>query len=343
MVLGKDMGPTVQVDIVLVQHLLNFWDEQGIDVVPVLVSLGISDASPLPPWVSADKLRNAQASVFTGRESTMLGFETGRYLAARHLPMSELISCAENLAQGLPAAIRFAHRTVGIATLEIKPIESGVELLPKALDGSELTVFEKQQTLAALTVLCRDTLGAACSPADLHMTVDDELDTDAAEALLGIPVVRGEYASLSVSAAAWLQLNPNHQALVYSNTLRELQRKEQKLAEHLTLYSELQDIIEACLLRRHVTQEDVAGQLGISVRNLQRRLKALGTTYQMLLDESRQNLAMKLIRDESVPLYEIAYMVGYAEPSAFYKAFRRWTGATPGDYRQAQSDALTDA
>ena len=94
-------------------------------------------------------------------------------------------------------------------------------------------------------------------------------------------------------------------------------------------------------MRRHVAQEDVAGQLGISVRNLQRRLKALGTTYQVLLDESRQILAMRLIEDYAIPLYEIAYMVGYAEPSAFYKAFKRWTGSTPGDYRaQALASSL---
>ena len=85
----------------------------------------------------------------------------------------------------------------------------------------------------------------------------------------------------------------------------------------------------------------IRDRLGISVRNLQRRLKALGTTYQNLLDEGRQALAMKVIREGDMPLYEVAYLVGYTEPSAFYKAFKRWTGSTPGDYRQAYQERLS--
>ena len=86
-----------------------------------------------------------------------------------------------------------------------------------------------------------------------------------------------------------------------------------------------------------MSQDHVASQLGISVRNLQRRLRPLGTTYQQLLDEARQELAIKLIAEGDQPLYEIAYLVGYTEPSAFYKAFRRWTGMTPGEFRQSGS------
>lgn len=340
MVLGMDMGPTVQVDIVLVQHLLNFWDEEGIDVSPILVVLGMSDAGPMPPWVSADKLRSAQDHITGLNKEYGLGLKAGRYLAERQLPMAELIHCAENLAQGVPAAMRFVHRSVGLARVELQAVELGVELVPYALDVPDLSDYEEQQTLAALASLCRNVL-SEYDERDVVLVLRDETVTDSAQALLGLPVESGPKSVVRISDTAWQRLNPAHQHLVFSNTLRELERKEKKLLEHLALYSELQEIIEACLLRRHVAQEDVAGQLGISVRNLQRRLKALGTTYQMLLDECRQTLAMKVIRDQSIPLYEIAYMVGYAEPSAFYKAFRRWTGSTPGEYRQAQSGEVS--
>src|SRR5690606_5551943 len=103
-----------------------------------------------------------------------------------------------------------------------------------------------------------------------------------------------------------------------------------------------QQIVQECLERRVITQEAVADQVGLSVRNLQRRLKTLGTTYQNLLDESRQALAMRLVESSDTPLYEIAFMVGYAEPSAFYKAFRRWTGSTPGEYRQALEETADE-
>ena len=70
------------------------------------------------------------------------------------------------------------------------------------------------------------------------------------------------------------------------------------------------------------------------MRNLQRRLKEVGSSYQAILDDSREALALDLLRNSETPLYEIAFIVGFTEPSAFYKAFRRWTGKRPGDYRR---------
>lgn len=341
---GKDMGPSVQVDIVLVQHLLNFWDGQGISIAPVLASLCISDSGPLPPWISADKLRAAQELAVRLADDALLAVKAGIYLAARDLPMAQLLSCSENLVQGMPAALRYVHRSAGLATLKIEAGEDLVRLLPVASGGGDMTPYECLQTMSVICCLCRDTLAADAERGDLRLNLScvDGLEDKVAE-LLNIDVARSDACSLEIAADAWQRLNSRHQPLLYTNTLRELERREKKLEEHLQLYSELQEIIENCLLRRHVSQEDVAGQLGISVRNLQRRLKALGTSYQVLLDECRQILAMKLIRDEAVPLYEIAYMVGYAEPSAFYKAFRRWTGSTPGDYRLAKNTEFTDA
>jgi len=334
MVLGRDMGPTVQVDIVLVQHLLNFWDGQGVDIGPVLVLLGISGAGPLPPWVPADKLREAQNRVVQQFSGSLLSARAGKYLAERNLPMGQLMSHAESLARGVPAALRFSHRSVGLATLSIESAEQCVLLRAATADGGCLTSCECQQTLSAVALLCRQALGSAYCHEDvvLHFSCADGKESEL-QSLLDLPVKVSERCQIEIGTEAWFRLNPNHHTHAFTNVLRELELKEKKLNEHLALYTELKEIIEKCLLRRHVSQEDVAGQLGISVRNLQRRLKALGTTYQILLDESRQDLAMKLIQDHTIPLYEIAYMVGYAEPSAFYKAFKRWTGSTPGEYR----------
>ncbi|MAS26373.1 MAG: hypothetical protein CMI03_17230 [Oceanospirillaceae bacterium] len=342
MMLGRDMGPTVQVDIVLVQHLLNFWDGRGADILPILRALGISEFGPLPPWIAADKLREAQNRVEQQFTGSLIAAQSGRYLAERDLPMGRLMRCGENLAQSLPAALRFSHRSIGLASIQIDAGEDCVVLHAGTADGSSLSHGECQQALAAVAVLCRNALAGTYQSGDIRIVFSCARDRqDELSELLGVPVVQGDNCRTEISADAWIRINPDHHTHSFTNTLRELELKEKKLNEHLTLYTELREIIGRCLMRRHVAQEDVAAQLGISVRNLQRRLKALGTTYQVLLDESRQILAMRLIEDYAIPLYEIAYMVGYAEPSAFYKAFKRWTGSTPGDYRaQALASSL---
>lgn len=77
----------------------------------------------------------------------------------------------------------------------------------------------------------------------------------------------------------------------------------------------------------------LASRLGMSPRSLQRRLRDLGSSYQEVLDETRRNLAMEYIRDARLSLLEISQQLGFAEQSSFNRAFRRWTGDTPSNYR----------
>jgi AraC-like DNA-binding protein len=78
----------------------------------------------------------------------------------------------------------------------------------------------------------------------------------------------------------------------------------------------------------------VARQLAMSPRTLRRRLEEAGTSFQQLLEETRCALARRYLKAMSLPLGEVAFLLGYSEPSAFHRAFRRWTGMTPQEYRQ---------
>ena len=78
----------------------------------------------------------------------------------------------------------------------------------------------------------------------------------------------------------------------------------------------------------------VAERFAITPRTLQRRLTEEGSSFQSLLDETRRELALSYLRDPGRSASEVAYMLGYREASAFYRAFRRWTGRTPAAFRQ---------
>ncbi|ATB36254.1 hypothetical protein CYFUS_001668 [Cystobacter fuscus] len=75
--------------------------------------------------------------------------------------------------------------------------------------------------------------------------------------------------------------------------------------------------------------EDVAQDLGISPRMLRRRLEEENTTFARVVDDIRRRLALKMTADATLSLGEIAFFLGFSEPSAFHRAFRRWTGRTP--------------
>ncbi len=84
----------------------------------------------------------------------------------------------------------------------------------------------------------------------------------------------------------------------------------------------------------------VARRLGVSTRTLQRKLQEAGTTYQSLVDETRRQLAMHYLDDARLAIGEIAFLLGFSQPNAFHRAFRRWTGRTPAAVRQERQRAI---
>lgn len=79
--------------------------------------------------------------------------------------------------------------------------------------------------------------------------------------------------------------------------------------------------------------DKIAAELAMSTRQLQRELKAEGTSFQKLLDLIRQELALRYLKDPTIPIHDIAFLLGFSEPSAFNRAFKRWSGKTPSSYR----------
>ncbi len=100
-----------------------------------------------------------------------------------------------------------------------------------------------------------------------------------------------------------------------------------------TLSSRVRTEIVSLLKGEEPTLVTVADRLSMGVRTLQLHLKDEGTTYQQVLDDIRKELALKHLREHYLSTTDIAYLLGFAEPSVFFRSFKKWTGQTPGTYR----------
>ena len=78
---------------------------------------------------------------------------------------------------------------------------------------------------------------------------------------------------------------------------------------------------------------EIARELAMSDRNLQRALRNDGTSFQQLLDDVRRDLAIRHLANPSTSAGQVGFLLGFSEPSAFHRAFRRWTGKAPSAYR----------
>ena len=83
--------------------------------------------------------------------------------------------------------------------------------------------------------------------------------------------------------------------------------------------------------------EVIAEVLHITPRTLQRKLQQEGTTFRGLTDAVKQELAETLLGNRDLSIADIAYKLGYYEPTSFQRAFRQWTGTTPMEFRKCRA------
>ena len=129
---------------------------------------------------------------------------------------------------------------------------------------------------------------------------------------------------------SWLNERlPNERRYVFSVFSEKAKALLQSLEQTGSTRSRVEALILPVLHVGAPGMEDIAGRLGVSRRTLARRLSAEGLTFEKVLDDLRRILAMDYLTARKVSVNETAYLVGFSDPAAFSRAFRRWTGAPP--------------
>lgn len=107
-----------------------------------------------------------------------------------------------------------------------------------------------------------------------------------------------------------------------------------ELEAHNTVAERVRIVLKRSLASGRPDLADVASQLGMSERTLQRRITEEGTSFRDLLVDARQDLGRLLLSDPSAGIDEVACLLGYQDTSSFYRAFREWEGVTPSRWRE---------
>jgi len=108
----------------------------------------------------------------------------------------------------------------------------------------------------------------------------------------------------------------------------------QELDAHATIAAQVLVVLKRSLPSGRPDVADVALQLGMSERTLQRRITEEGTNFRDLLVDARKDLGRRLLSDISVQVDEVAYLLGYQDVTSFYRAFREWEGISPSRWRE---------
>ncbi len=242
---------------------------------------------------------------------------------------------SRTLREALDRYQRYIRIITPAARLSLEDTPAGLAVILKPTFDIAPRPHRIDAFFASLMEMCRTNCGRDLNPVSVTLSRKSPPCFQAYQAVFKAPVeFDAGQESLTLPAAAVDQrlVSDSPQiVLVHDKIMIEYLAKLEK--------EDLVHRVKAAIIDRmpsgDVTQQVVAPQVNHSVRSLQRKLKGLGTSFQKLLDETRTELAHSYIRDMETDLTEIAFMLGFSEHSAFSRAFKRWTGKSPKQTRDA--------
>jgi AraC-like DNA-binding protein len=239
-----------------------------------------------------------------------------------------LVMTSDTVGKGFDQLMRYL-RLVG-SPGELRIDDDGDPILVRLAICSPFTA---EFTLSLAILHFRRETGGAFRAASLHFRhrPDDPADF---ERLLACPVHTGAEAdALAIARAVWRLPLRRRDSVLHQVLTSQAEETLARRGSDGRVSTRLRRELSSAMSRGGVDLATLARRLGSSPRTLQRRLEEEGTTFQEVLDEVRSEAAEGYLADSSISCAEIGYLLGFSEPAAFHRAFRRWRGVTPREYR----------
>lgn len=160
-----------------------------------------------------------------------------------------------------------------------------------------------------------------------HAEPDYRADYDR---IMKVPITFGSDRNAICIHESWLSIRTNMQNRYVFGIFSE---RADKLLENLektaTIKGRVEDLLLPIVHTGDIGMDQIAAKLGMSRTSLYRRLKAEDSTFEGILDGLRHKLALSYLSGKKISVNEVAYLVGFTDPAAFSRAFKRWTGTSP--------------
>lgn len=264
-----------------------------------------------------------------------LGDEALGLTIARHIPIGGLglIDYALCTSATLRDALERVSRNYGVATQRVKLalVERGTQtaLLFERRPGVSHSRHWIEFSFAILTERARQTLGHDVSPVLVSFRHDAPARVDVHSAFFGTEVRFSAPEDCLGFARDLLDEHLRTAAASLAELLDARMQAARSTEDRDAFVERVSEAIGAVLEEREAGLEAVAARLHTSTRTLQRELSRRGTSHKELLDSVRRERAHALLAEGTMTVAEVAARLAYSEPSAFFRAFRRWTGTSP--------------
>ena len=244
-----------------------------------------------------------------------------------------LVKYAPDVGAALRSFIRYLQLHVQGATVNLA-VEGNIATLTWHVDDPGMDAIDHtgDGALATLYNIVHELCGSDWRPSEVRFAHRRPLDAGPFRRFFRVPL-RFDADTYTLSFAAGLL---KHRLPGIDDEVRSLLEREIGALEACyrdDFPAQVRSLLRTALMAGRHKAEEVAALLGMHSRTLNRRLNAFGVGFQQLLDETRFEMARQMLEYSRNEVGEISEALGYAAPGAFTRAFRRWSGTTPGEWR----------
>lgn len=277
-----------------------------------------------------------------------MGVRLGRVVQPRHFGVvGYLVSSCGTLGQALARYHRYQELLQAGLTSRAWLEEGALHI--RWAQAVANTPIASEFSLAVFVSLYQALIGRPISPIRAGLPFAKPEDVGVYQALLGCPV-DFDCDTIELVIPAHLLAMPISSKDPYLLKLLEQQadallseRPEGGDQQARDFFSQVQEQIVESIKNGDASAESVVAVLGCSLRSFYRQLHKAGLSYRGMLAHTRQTLARQYLADPALSQADVALLLGYSEQSSFIRAFRGWTGMTPGEYRNHRMASVPSA
>lgn len=251
--------------------------------------------------------------------------------------ISPLVGHSPTLRRALELVIQFQPLLIDGLRVELTE-RMGVAQL-RCIVWSQVEQRAAHRTLAEMIVagLARTLQAFGCARDEI-VTVSFEHARPAyyhayARAFAGAERFAQPFTGVEFSAQALDRSNLHHHSELHTLMLAAAEQKLKRIWKPLSFTERVRSLISGRPASALPDMELAARELGVSVRSLRRHLEDEGTSFRELTQSALHDAASSMLRNPAITLQSIAHSLGFSDASAFHRAFRRWSGLTPAEYR----------
>ena len=326
-------GPPSPANVVRV--FVNGLERLGYDPESLLASAGLrrSDLADPDARISCTAIGGIFAAAMKQRPLKNLAARLAAETPMGAFPLLDyLVLTSETVGDGLKQLARFFRLTEAPYTLD--PRES--EDPPRVVYDSPQNAFAAEFGITLTILHLRNETEGKLRVDSVSLSHSPDDPAEIAQ-ILGCPIkTNSSWNGFVLARESWKIPLRRRDPVLRGVLERHAAEIAARIPETESVAGDVRRVLAARLVKGDTQIQSVARALATSARSLQRRLASAGISYQQLLDLTRRDAAGEYLNDPALSVGEVAYLLGYSEPAAFHRAFKRWKGMTPQAFRDQQ-------